>query len=177
MCQTVSLNIFYSINSNDIQHTYIVNIQRIRTKAVKQFRSRSGPTLLQKLSALRDKELTDCSDSVKELKDLKLKGGYVKDSSRALCCVLEQDTWSSALYWFNPGRQENVPKWLKNCWLGWKASTKKIYHALTLCLPAANFDVFANNWTQIRANRMSGLIWIKAVWLTASVAERIFWKS
>ena len=28
-----SLNIFYSINTNDIQHTYIVNIQRIRTKA------------------------------------------------------------------------------------------------------------------------------------------------
>ena len=27
------LNIFYSINTNDIQHTYIVNIQRIRTKA------------------------------------------------------------------------------------------------------------------------------------------------
>ena len=31
--KTVSLNIFYSINTNDIQHTYIVNIQRIRTKA------------------------------------------------------------------------------------------------------------------------------------------------
>ena len=29
----LSLNIFYSINTNDIQHTYIVNIQRIRTKA------------------------------------------------------------------------------------------------------------------------------------------------
>ena len=28
-----SLNIFYSINTNDIQHTYIVNIQMIRTKA------------------------------------------------------------------------------------------------------------------------------------------------
>ena len=28
-----SLNIFYSINTNDIQHTYIVNIQKIRTKA------------------------------------------------------------------------------------------------------------------------------------------------
>ena len=28
-----SLNIFYSINTNDIQHTYIVNIQRIRMKA------------------------------------------------------------------------------------------------------------------------------------------------
>ena len=28
-----SLSIFYSINTNDIQHTYIVNIQRIRTKA------------------------------------------------------------------------------------------------------------------------------------------------
>ena len=27
------LNIFYLINTNDIQHTYIVNIQRIRTKA------------------------------------------------------------------------------------------------------------------------------------------------
>ena len=30
---SISLNIFYSINTNDIQHTYIVNIQRIRTKA------------------------------------------------------------------------------------------------------------------------------------------------
>ena len=28
----LSLNIFYSINTNDIQQTYIVNIQRIRTK-------------------------------------------------------------------------------------------------------------------------------------------------
>ena len=27
------LNIYYSINTNDIQHTYIVKIQRIRTKA------------------------------------------------------------------------------------------------------------------------------------------------
>ena len=30
---TCSLKIFYSINTNDIQHTFIVNIQRIRTKA------------------------------------------------------------------------------------------------------------------------------------------------
>ena len=29
----VSLNIFHSINTNDIQHMYIVNIQRIRMKA------------------------------------------------------------------------------------------------------------------------------------------------
>ena len=28
-----SLNIFYSINTNDIQHTYSVDIQRIRKKA------------------------------------------------------------------------------------------------------------------------------------------------
>ena len=28
-----SLNIFYSINTNDIKHTFIVNIQMIRTKA------------------------------------------------------------------------------------------------------------------------------------------------
>ena len=32
-CGHFSLNIFYSIKTNDIQHTYIVNIQRIRTKA------------------------------------------------------------------------------------------------------------------------------------------------
>ena len=33
-CFTFSLNIVYSINKNDIQHTYIVNIQRIRTNRV-----------------------------------------------------------------------------------------------------------------------------------------------
>ena len=26
--------------------------------------------------------------------------------------------------WFNPGRQEKIPIWLKNCWLGHKASTQ-----------------------------------------------------
>ena len=38
-------------------------------------------------------------------------------------CVLGQDTLSSA-YWFNPGRQEIVQTWLKNCWLGSKSSTR-----------------------------------------------------
>ena len=47
------------------------------------------------------------------------------DSPKALHCVLsEQDTLFSALYWFNPGRQEIVLTWQKNCWLGQKASTQ-----------------------------------------------------
>ena len=29
-------------------------------------------------------------------------------SPEALCCVLKQDTISSASFWFNPGRQENI---------------------------------------------------------------------
>ena len=37
----------------------------------------------------------------------------VQDSSEALCCDLEQDSNTSALYWFNPGRQVIIPTWLK----------------------------------------------------------------
>ena len=40
-------------------------------------------------------------------------GLLVGDSLESLCCVLDQDTLSTALYWFNPGRQEIVPTWLK----------------------------------------------------------------
>ena len=33
---------------------------------------------------------------------------YVRVSPKALCCAFEQDTLSSAKYWFNPGRQESI---------------------------------------------------------------------
>ena len=37
------------------------------------------------------------------------KGGEFKTQKKALICVVEQDTLSSAKYWFNSGRQKIVP--------------------------------------------------------------------
>ena len=58
--------------------------------------------------------------------DVKHQYKLLWDSLEALCCVLEYKTLSSAKHmnWFNPGRQENVPTWQKNGWLGRKASSQ-----------------------------------------------------
>ena len=63
-----------------------------------------------------------------------IEGSRVQDLPEAMCCVHEQDTVSSAKYWFTPGRQESVSAWLKNCWLGHKASirSKRIPMILSL---------------------------------------------
>ena len=36
---------------------------------------------------------------------------------------------------------------------------------------------FANSWTQIRSDKMSGLICIQIVWHSGGIPERFFWKS
>ena len=58
--------------------------------------------------------------------DVKHQYKLLWDSLEALCCVLEHETLSSAkhMYWINPERQENVPTWQKNGWLGRKASSQ-----------------------------------------------------
>ena len=48
------------------------------------------------------------SGSFVECLEIEMEESLASDSSQALRCVLEQDTLSSALYWFNFGRQENV---------------------------------------------------------------------
>ena len=57
--------------------------------------------------------------------DLRSKGCWFETHLfKALRCVLSIDTLFSALYWFNPGRQEIILTLLKNCWLGCKVSTQ-----------------------------------------------------
>ena len=43
---------------------------------------------------------------------LGIKGMLVRDAllAESLCCVIEQDNLTAALYWFNPARQETVRK-------------------------------------------------------------------
>ena len=40
---------------------------------------------------------------------LEIEGSQVRDLPEALRCVLEQNTLSCALYWFNPGKKQIVP--------------------------------------------------------------------
>ena len=70
------------------------------------------------ISTSTDKELrcqvgfNNISRGVCWLSDIVLdevEGVLVQDSEELMCCVLEQDTLSSASYWFNPERQGNCP--------------------------------------------------------------------
>ena len=57
----------------------------------------------------------------------------------------------------------------------WKHSL--VYKGLTLYLLVASTDNLQTVLTQIRSDKMLGLIWIQSVWHSNCIPERIFWKS
>ena len=63
----------------------------------------------------------------------------VPDSLESLSYIIEQDTLPSAKYWFRPARQKIVPTWLKNCWLGHKASTQTWFYCSSPIFLSRNF--------------------------------------
>ena len=82
--------------------------------------------------------------------DLRLKGWWFETHWRHSIVSV-----SKISYWFNPGRQEHLDKltWLKNCWLGGKASTQQQWDNQSLPLKiipyVSTFEDYNDNLCKI----------------------------
>ena len=57
------------------------------------------------------------------------------------CVVSLSKTLSAALYWFNLGKQESVPIWLKNCSLVCKKSKQTVKQILNIISEIASHTI------------------------------------